>query len=196
VRSRTGFTLIEVLLSIVLTSVVALLVYGAAGVARDTQARTDGEWRSLHRALTMRLLLESALAGAVNAPVAPDSVFVLESRVGAGGLPQDRLTFVTSGDLPPLAPGVEWLVRLVPTPAGLRLYGKPIGTRAPMRILTQAPGITGLAIRVRDAGFGVGWSETWEFPDVLPDAVELTYWTRAGRVGVPIRAALRLGVGQ
>jgi prepilin-type N-terminal cleavage/methylation domain-containing protein len=196
VRSRTGFTLIEVLVSIVLTSVVALLVYGAAAVARDTQARTGAELRSLHHALTMRLLLETALAGAGSAPFAPDSVFVLESRSGTGGLPQDRLTFVTSGDLPPLNPGVEWLVRLALTPAGLCLYGKPFGTRLPERILAKAPGVTGLAIRVRDGGFGVGWSRTWEFPDALPDAVELTYWTQAGPVGVPIRVALPLGYGQ
>ena len=36
---RSGFTLIEVLVSIVLTAVVSLLVYGAAQAARVTQAR-------------------------------------------------------------------------------------------------------------------------------------------------------------
>jgi prepilin-type N-terminal cleavage/methylation domain-containing protein len=196
VSRRAGFTLIEVLVSIVLTSVIALLVYGVAQVARDTQARSDEAWGSLQRTLTLRLLIESALAGAQSSFLAPDSAFVLESRVGPGGGPQDRLTFVASGDIAPLSPGADWIVRLEPTPNGLRVRGKPMGTRLPDRILGEAPGVTGLAIRVQDASFGVAWSDHWDFPAALPDAVELTYWTQTGPIGVPIRVTLALGDGQ
>jgi prepilin-type N-terminal cleavage/methylation domain-containing protein len=191
-----GFTLIEVLVSIVLASVIALLVYGAAQVARDTQARIADEHRSTQRALTLRLLIESALVGAQSSFLAPDSVFVLESRVDSRGVPQDRLTFVASGDIPPTSPGADWIVKLEPTPNGLRVRGRPIGTRLPDRILGEAPGVTGVAIRVEDASFGVGWSDEWNFPGALPDAVELTYWTRKGPIGIPIRVALALGHGQ
>jgi prepilin-type N-terminal cleavage/methylation domain-containing protein len=192
-----GFTLIEVLVSIVLTSVIVLLVYGVAQVARDIQARTGDEWRSIQLALTWRLFIERALAGSQSSPLAPDSVFVLESRVDRGGIPQDRLTFVAPGEFAPLSPGADWIVKLEPTPSGLRLQGKPMGTRLADRVLGEVPGVTGLAVRVQDASFGVmTWSDQWDFPAALPDAVELTYWTHSGPIGSPIRVALALGNGQ
>jgi prepilin-type N-terminal cleavage/methylation domain-containing protein len=194
--SKAGFTLIEVLVSIVLTSVIALLVFGAVQAARDTQARSGEEWRSMQRSVNFRLFIVSALAGSQSSLLESDSVFVLENRVGPRGIPQDRLTFVTSGDIAPLSPGADWQVSMRPTSNGLRVQGRPIGTRLADRILGEIPGITGLAIRVQDASFGVAWSDQWAFPTSLPDAVELTYWTETGPIGDPIRVALALGTGQ
>lgn len=193
VNRRSGFTLIEVLVSIVLTAVVALLVYGAAQAARDTQARIGDERQTLQKALAMRLLLEGALAGAQTALLAPDTIFLLESRVSARGIPQDRLTFVASGNLPPLSPGADWIVTLEPSREGLRLTGRPIGIRTPGRLLALLPGVTGLAVRVRDSGGEVNWSQEWNFQAVLPEAVELTYWTDSAPVGLPLTVSLALG---
>ena len=190
---RPGFTLIEVMVSIVLVAVVSLLVYGAAQAARDTQTRIADERHTLQRALAMRLLLESAIRGAQTAMLAPDTMFVLESRVSVRGIPQDRLTFVASGDLPPLNPGADWAVSLEPTREGLRLTGAPMGVRTPSRTLALLPGITGLAVRVRDPGVAPDWLQEWNFPEVLPAAVELTYWTDSGTVGVPLTVSLALG---
>lgn len=190
---RSGFTLIEVLVSIVLTAVVSLLVYGAVQAARDTQARIAGEHRSLQRALSMRLLLEAALRGAQTAFLAPDTMFVLDHRVSAQGVPQDRVTFVASGDFPPLSPGADWLVTLAPTRQGLRLIGAPIGIRIPSRTLALLPGVTGLRARVKHPDLGPGWSQEWGSHAVLPEEVELTYWTDAGPVGEPLRVSLALG---
>lgn len=190
---RSGFTLIEVLVSMVLTAVVALLVYGAAQAARDTQARIADERETLQKALAMRLLLESSLAGAQTVLLAPDTMFVLESRVSARGIPEDRLTFVASGDLPPLNPGADWIVTLGPSREGLRLSGGPMGIRTPNRLLALLPGITGLAVRVMDPGGGPDWMEEWNFLAVLPHAVELTYWTDSGPVGLPLTVSLPLG---
>lgn len=193
-RRRVGFTLIEVLVSLVLMAVVSLLVYGAAQAARETQAKILEERRSLQSALAMRLLLEGALAGAQTALLAPDTVFLLESRVSGRGIPQDRLTFVASGNLPPLSPGADWTVTLEPTAGGLRLMGGPMGVRTPSRPLALLPGVTGLAVRVRDPEGGLGWIPEWNFPELLPEAVELTYWTGSGPVGVPLTVSLPLGV--
>ncbi len=190
---RLGFTLIEVLVSIVLTAVVSLLVYGAAQAARDTQARIADERHTLQKALAMRLLLEGALAGAQTALMAPDTMFLLEKRVSTRGIPQDRLTFVTSGDLSPLHHGADWIVTLEPTLDGLRLTGGAMGIRTPSRRLALLPGVTGLAVRVRDPGEGSDWLEEWNFLAVLPAAVELTYWTDSGSVGFPLTVALPLG---
>lgn len=190
---RTGFTLIEVLVSIVLTAVVSLLVYGAAQTARDIQERIALERHTLQTAFAMRLLLEGALAGAQTTFLAPDTVFVLESRVTGRGIPHDRLTFVTSGDLPPLSPGADWVVTLEPTHEGLRLTGAPMGVRVPSRLLALLPGVTGLAVRARDPGGEADWLPEWSFVAVLPEAVELTYWTDSGTVGLPLTVSLALG---
>lgn len=190
---RAGFTLIEVLVSIVLTAVVSLLVYGLVQAARDTQARISSEQNSLQASFATRLLLESALAGAQTTLLAPDTVIVLENREDSRGTPGDRLTFTTSGDIPPLSPGADWTVVLEPTRAGLSLKASPRGVRGPARLLVLIPGITGLSIGVRDAEIGGGWSEEWPLTSVLPEAVRLTYWTDSGPIGLPLTVSPALG---
>jgi prepilin-type N-terminal cleavage/methylation domain-containing protein len=196
VSQRSGFTLLEVLVSIVLTAVVSLLVYGAVQAAHDTENRIDRERHGLQSSLAMRLVLESALAGAQNYDLAADSVFLLVPGTSAQGIPHDRLTFVTSADFPPLSPGADWIVTLAPSSSGLRLTGGPLGVRTPARVLATLPGITGLKIRARHQELAPEWSESWVARGRLPQAVELTYWTDRGPVGVPVIAALPLGASQ
>lgn len=192
-RGRSGFTLIEVLVSVVLTAVVSLLVYGAARTARHTQTQIADERKALQSALATRLLLQDALAGAQTTFGRRDTVFLLESRVDAKGVPQDRVTFVASGGFPPLSPGADWVVTLEPTRQGLRLVGVPKGVAASPRLLALLPGVTGLAIRVLVSGDDLVWSQEWKSPNALPQAVELTYWTDSGAVGFPLKVALALG---
>jgi len=193
VTRRAGFTLIEVMVSIVLTAVVSLLVYGGVQAAYDAQTRIASERKGLQSALAMRLLLEGALAGAQPTFLAADTMFIVEHRVSPQGVPQDRLTFVTPGDFPPLSPGADWAVRIEPTRQGLRLVGGPLGIRTPSRTLGLLPGVTGLAVRVRHRSLGPNWSEEWASRAVLPEAVELTYWTDSGPVGIPLTVSLALG---
>jgi len=193
VSRRSGFTLMEVLVSILLTAVVSLLVYGAVQAARDVDSRLGEEHRSLQSALAMRLVLQSVLRGAQPVWLAPDTVLVLENRTSSRGEPADRLRLITSGEIPPLTPGADWLVSLEATPNGLHLTGAPLGVRTPPHPLATLPGITGLRVRVRDSESGPEWLEQWSFPAVLPQAVELTYWTDSGPVGVPLSVTLPLG---
>ena len=190
---RSGFTLIELVASIVLTAVVSLLVYGAVQAARDVDTRLSEEHRSLQSALAMRLLLQSVLAGAQPIFFAPDTVLVLEKRTSGRGAPADRLRLITSGEFPPLTPGADWLVSLEAARSGLQLTGAPIGVRTRPHTLATLPGVTGLRVRVRNSDSGAGWLDQWSFPALLPEAVELTYWTESGTVGVPLSVSLRLG---
>jgi type II secretion system protein J len=193
VSRRSGFTLLELLVSLVLMGLVSLLVYGAAQAAHDTQARLTTERRSLQTALAMRLLLEDALAAAQTSFRSGDTVFVLEKRMNSRGVPQDRVTFMASGNLPPLTPGADWVVTLEPTRDGLRLIGEPRGFQSRGRVLASLPGVTGLAVRVRVPGKNPTWAPEWNFPDALPHAVELTYWSDSGSVGLPLTVWLALG---
>ncbi|HEY0351417.1 MAG TPA: hypothetical protein VGC48_04800, partial [Gemmatimonadales bacterium] len=67
------------------------------------------------------------------------------------------------------------------------------GVRTPSRVLALLPGVTGLAVRVQHRDLAPGWAETWESHAVLPEAVELTYWTDWGSVGTPLTVALAMG---
>lgn len=190
---KAGFTLIEVVVSLVLASVVSLLVYGAATAARDTGARIAHERKTLLTALALRVLLEAAVSSSQTRFSPLDTVFRLENRVNARGVPQDRVTFVASGEIPPLSPGADWVITLEATALGLELVGTPRGVRIPPRRLALLPGVTGLAVRVLGPGDRLAWSEEWRFPVALPKAVELTYWSGTGPVGLPVTVALALG---
>ena len=194
-RRAAGFTLLELMMAIALFGVVALLVYGAARAGVDTEGRLATNHRRLQSARAMRTLLQDALRNARPAVRPGPPAFTLEPRLTALGEPADRLSFVAAGASPPLTSDADWLVTVEPTPAGLALTAKPLGVRAPTRAAALLPGITGLKIRVQAPGTVSGWSSTWPFLYIMPQAVELTYWTDSGPADLPLRVVLPLGAG-
>ena len=194
--TRRGFTLLELLVAIVLTGVVALLVYGAVRAASDTEARlvtSRRHWQS-HRG--MRTLLEDALRNARPPMRAGAPAFSLQVATSSAGVPQDRLTFVTRGGFPPLTADADWRVTIEPTPTGLSASAIPLGVRTPLRLAAVLPGVSGLEIRVLAPGTSE-WNRQWAFPATFPRAVTLTFWTDSGPLpadGV-LRVALPLGGG-
>lgn len=190
---RRGFTLLEVLLAIVLLGIVVLLVYGTAGVTLDTERRL-ADWRSAFQSSrAWQATIEDALRNTYPALVRGDTAFSVETDYAGGGRPMDRLRFVTAGSFPPLTPDADWEVTLAPTSTGLALLAAPLGVAAPPRMILGRPEVRGLDVRVL-AGDEVGeWSDRWEFPTLVPAAVELTYWGEDGPIGPPVRLALPLG---
>ncbi len=86
---------------------------------------------------------------------------------------------------------------LEPTPRGLSLLATPVGVNAPPRLLIGPRQVTGLDIRVLSPSRReLGWLETWRFPRLVPQAIELTYWTDEGPAGAPVRLTLPLGLVQ
>ncbi len=184
-------------MAIVLAGVVALLVYGAAGAAMDTQARLQQRRLERRSARAWRATLEDALRNARPAPSRNDSAFVLTEDYDGRGRPRDRLWFVTAGGLPPLTADSDWEVILEPTPRGLSLLATPVGVNAPPRLLIGPRQVTGLDIRVLSPSRReLGWLETWRFPRLVPQAIELTYWTDEGPAEAPVRLTLPLGLVQ
>ena len=192
--TRRAFTLLELLVAMVLAGIVALLVYGAAQAGFDTETRLAADRRALQLERAMRTLLEDALRNARPAPRVGEAAFMLEDRTSPGGAPADRLWFVSRGGFPPLTPDADWLIDVEATPAGLAVSATPLGARATTRLAGLLPGVTGLDIRVQPPGGGA-WTGRWQMPAVFPRAVELTYWSDSGRVGLPIVVALPLGGG-
>ena len=201
---RRGFTLLELLVALVLTSVVALLVYGSAQAGAEAQQRLRDNELSLQRARALRATLQDALRNVRPVTRVGESTLVVARGVDARGRPRDRLSFITAGGLPPLA-GSDWEVTLQPTRRGLELFAAALDVRAPARVLGPIPGVTGLRVRlvradsdsasVKAAPPGGNPTEGGAIPDqtILPRAVEITYWSDSGAVGSPLRMAIPMG---
>lgn len=190
-RRRNGFTLIELLLALVLTALVALLVYGTVQAGIDTRLRLESTLRERQTARAVRAILEDALRNIREPASSVDSVFLLLQSEGAGGRPADQLRFVSGGGLPPLSTEADWIVMVESTPTGLRLSAAAIGVQAPPRLLALLPSVSGLEIRVRAAG-AREWSRGWSNPALLPRGVSITFWADSGALADPVEVAVPL----
>ena len=191
-QQRSGFTLIELMLALVLTAVVALLVYGTVQAGIDTRLRLESTLRERQTARAVRAILEDALRNIREPSSSVDSVFLLFQSDGSGGRPADRLHFLSGGGLPPLSTEADWVVMLEPTPNGLRLSAAAIGVRSSPRLLALLPGVVGVEVRVK-APNAPEWSRGWANPALLPRGVSITFWSDSGAVADPVEVALPLG---
>ena len=203
-RRCAGFTLLELLTALVLTSVVTLLVNGAVRAGVDSQSRLGEHRRAEQSARAMRAVLQEILRGARPALRPNDTAFVLEARQDAGGRPMDRIRLVSAVMAPPFSDEADWTVEVRPTRGGLAVFAAPVGAPDRVRLMAIEPTITGLEVRVvaqvRDTVSGEvrasPWARAWAGGTSVPKAVELTFWSQARHADVPLRTALPLGGGQ
>lgn len=193
VQRGRGFTLLELLLALVLTTVVALLVYGTVQAGLDTRERLRATLEERQTARAVRAILEDGLRNIRESSGPGDSVFVVRQSDGPKALPADRLRFLTGGGLPPLSSEADWIVTLEPTPDGLRLSVAPIGVVSPARVLALLPSVTGLEVRVRAVAGAGEWTRGWSDPALVPRAVSITFMSDSGAVAAPVKVALPLG---
>lgn len=190
---RRGFTLFELLVALTLTGIVALLVYGAAAAAIDTEQRLRSRESEGRAERAWRAVLEDALRNIRSAEDYQRPTFVVESGAQGAAGPLDRLRFITAGGTPPLTPDADWEVVVEPVDGRLTLTATPIGVNVPARRILGPPGITGLDVRILSGTGDDGWLEEWGFR-FLPRVVSLTYWGERGPIGAPVRLTLPLGV--
>lgn len=183
VRGPSGFTLLEVMLAIVLTSLVVLLAYGAARVSYDAQARLSSHLRELQETRAVREVLKDALRNA-RAPQRPgDPLFTVH---------EGQLSFVTAGGGPPFDPDYDWLLTIGPGSGGLELSGIPVGHAPPAPVAVRVPSVTRWDVRVRAAG-SAQWLREWPATPVLPQIVAITLWHDSEPVGSPLFVRLLPG---
>lgn len=190
-KAERGFTLVEVLAALVLTGVVALLVYGAAGAALETERRLDEGRIRRQEARAWRALVTDALRNARPARIRGDTAFWVDDGRGPDGTPADRLRFLTAGGLAPLTPDADWLVSIEPVGNGLVLTAAAVGVVGPPRLVRGPAGVRGLDVRVTGFTRELEWTARWRFPALVPGGVELVWWTASGaadtlRLTVPL----------
>src|SRR5437870_11848193 len=166
VRRASGFTLLEVLVAIVLTSIVALLAYATAQVSFDARARLGADLGRLQGGRALREFLQDALRNA-QAPQRPgDPGFTLQAG---------RLSFVTAGGGTPLDPGYDWLVTLGASASGLEVVAVANGRAPPIPVTFALPAVILCDERVR-APLGSHWLCAWFSGVVMQRGVWDMHW--------------------
>jgi len=183
VRRVSGFTLLEVLVAIVLTSIVALLAYAAAQVSFDARARLGAELSGLQGGRALREFLQDALRNAQSPQRPGDPGFTLQAG---------RLSFVTAGGGTPFDPGYDWLVTLGPSASGLEVVAVPIGRAPPVPVAFALPAVTRWDVRVL-APWDSQWREEWLSGRVMPRAVAIRLWHDSEPLGPPVLVTLAPG---
>ena len=161
-----GFTLLEVMIAIVLTGVVALMAIASAQVSAESAAVIQRSLRSVgsHRA-TRQALLD--LLHNVRPPrVRGDTSFALSG---------DTLGFTAAG-APPLDTEYDWRVAIYPADSGLVLSARTVGRAPEARVALRLGAASRWEVRVLPPG-GKEWKDTWAPAPILPSAVAITFWS-------------------
>jgi prepilin-type N-terminal cleavage/methylation domain-containing protein len=194
VTKPNGFTLLELLVAIVVTGVVALLVYGIVGVALDTEARVTTQRDVLQREIAFKAVLAQALRTVRQADLGQTETFRLENGDVITGPPRDRLSFVTAGGTPPLTADADWHVTVEATDDGLTLAAYPQGLAAPQLTVLRLPAVTGFDAEIVFPGRVQPRLPGAMAPLPSPPAlVSLVFWDAEGPVGAPLLVAPRVG---
>jgi len=182
VKRASGFTLLEVIVAIVLTGIVALLAYASAQVSLDARARLRAELRGLQQTRAVREVVQDALRNAQSPQRPGEPGFTLQAG---------RLSFVTAGGGPPFDAGYDWLVTFGPSASGgeLEVVATPVGRAPPVQVAFTVPDVTRWDVRVL-APWGSQWLDEWLSGRVMPRAVAIMFWHDSVRVGPPVRVIL------
>jgi type II secretory pathway pseudopilin PulG len=180
-RSEVGFTLLEVIVAVLLTSLVVILGFSAAQVSFDTSARLGFDLRRLQSGRAVRQMLGDALRNAQPPQQPTDQGFQLQN---------DRLTFVAAAGASPLDPDYDWLITIGPADGHIEFAAKPLGHAPPAEVRFTLPQVTRWDVRVMVPGGTAGWLREWPSGNLIPRAVEMEFWNESVSLGPPLRVTL------
>lgn len=179
-RREAGFTLLEVMVSVMLTSLIAVLAYGAAQVSFDARARLGSSLEGVQGERAARQILADALRNAQPPRRADQPGFQLQA---------DRLSFVAAGGAPPMDPDYDWLISVGPAGKKVEFVATPLGHAPAAEVRFPLPRVTRWDVRVLTPG-AADWLGDWLDGTQLPRAVEMNFWNDSVRVGAPLRVTL------
>lgn len=172
---RKAFTLVEVMVALVVTSLVVTMAYASVQAGLDTADRIDGTQSGDERETVARSILSRALRHAVPGAIGGEPVFVLQDAPDG-----DELRFRTRGVSEPLGATEIWEITLAPAPEGVRLSGFAVDDRA-RTINSLLRRVTAIDVSVRGRDVRDGWYETWPAPDRSPVVVSIRFLDAQGR---------------
>jgi prepilin-type N-terminal cleavage/methylation domain-containing protein len=173
---RAGFTLVEVMVSIVVTGIVVLLAYAAMQAGFDTDARVASHRVGEERITVLRATITDVVRHALDGVRGGDEVFALVDRARDDGTPADSLRVSTRGVIAPLGTSATWTVSLWLAGDTLHLAGRAVdGAGSDVPPVTMAlGGVRTFDVQALGRGLAAGWVGTWPDADLAPDAIALT----------------------
>jgi prepilin-type N-terminal cleavage/methylation domain-containing protein len=192
---RRAFTLIEIMVALVVTSLVVSLAYAATQAGFDTEERLTRARDGAESEAVARTLIADALRHAVPGIRGGTPVFTISDVRDAGGGTSHGLRFVTRGLVPPLGTSAPWEMTLWPGPEGLTVRARPLEGSESSGISALLPNVKRIGVRVRSRDHRAGWLGAWTDIDVSPTAVSIAFLDAAGRpLGPPL--VVRIGLEQ
>jgi prepilin-type N-terminal cleavage/methylation domain-containing protein len=179
---RRAFTLLEVMVAIVLTSIVVAVAYAMAQAGVDARARLTSHLHATQSARAAREILRDALRNARAAQSAGDSR-------GGVFLSNDTLSFVAAGGAAPLDPDYDWRFTIAPGSGGLTVAAVALGHTQPATVTFKMPEVTRWTVWML-APDGHTWRTDWTEPVLMPRAVVVGFWNGNHLSGLPLHIAL------
>lgn len=188
-KRRSGFTLVELIIAIVLAGIIALLAYGSLQAGIDSTARLERQRSGVETEAMMRTFVSDALRHPADASDGGPSFTIARSGQRFG----DQLQFTSRGVSGPLGAGELWRVTVASSAQGIDVSASSLdGNSAPIRGLI--PTLSSLSVRVLGSPDEKRWQASWESTRQFPSAVEISFRDSAGRqAGVPLLASTGLG---
>jgi prepilin-type N-terminal cleavage/methylation domain-containing protein len=214
-RTRTGFTLLEVLLAVAVLGMLMTAVYSTWSAALTSWRRgSDASEAFQRQRVVMDALMELTQSAIYFAPSAALYAFIATKNPGLG----DSISFVTASDayLPPsetIAAGMRRVTISLEQDQYRRTYLAIVNepalrpdddkTLEPPQAHVISMDVSGFYVRYRDPRDGT-WSEKWEEQAFPPSAVEYTvvFGEQGGRfpplvitrpVDIPVAAFVAAG---
>jgi prepilin-type N-terminal cleavage/methylation domain-containing protein len=194
---RSGFTLVELLVALVVSALVVSVAFRAVTVAADATSRVREDQRGVLRGGTARAQLDLWLRAATTLDGAEP--FMGRDGTQRDGPPLDELTFAVA-DAGELRPGPRrihlWIGRdSTGARAGLLAELTSLDGRDPIaaETLLVAPAAAGLRLRYRGRfGGNDGWAGDWVSVAQLPQAVQVRLMSATGATGTALSPILTL----
>lgn len=186
---RAGFTLLELVVALVVTSVVASLAYATLQAGLDTGERVERSAGVVAAQANARALLVDALrhlpeeGGAGMGEV----LFELEDRTTLAGLPADALAFLSHGLGPAPGTSPSWWVTLESGEDGVWLSAAPLDPRDGSGFDLRLPGARSVDALALARSADVEWTDRWDVLGQVPAAVRIQLLDeRGGPLGPPL----------
>jgi prepilin-type N-terminal cleavage/methylation domain-containing protein len=176
-RARSGFTLVELLVALVVSALVLTVAFRSVGVAADATSRVREDQRGVLRGGAVRAQLDRWLRAATLLDGAEP--FVGLAGAHSDGPPRDELTFAVAdaGELRPGPRRIHLWIGTDSTGKRAGLLAELIalnGQEAAAETLIVAPAAAGMRLRYRGQFAGRdGWAGDWTSSTRLPAAIEL-----------------------